>query len=668
MARTVDPYVKPTAAEVKKRWQACVDDMMNARRSFWLNEAFFHGEQWLTYSEEHQQLDILAFKSADDAANRTTVNKFKPRLVQHEARLLKTPLAFEPRPEGVDAEDIRRARIADQVLQAEAHRRDWEQSRADEVHYAMLGGVSAIAVEPDFEYKQVPAPDTTTGELVAMPSRPAVKLTALHVGEFGIEPGARESHTARWWIRGTTLTPEQARDFYELDTLPTADGQQAMSALHRQLLVNRRSDRQARVCMVYVLYERPSKRGPGGVFHVVGDKVVREYEWPFPWDDELNLWTFTQTRMSGTWKGDTFLNDARQIQVNYNRAYTTINNHLGKADNARIVMPVGAMVDEDDEMTGEVGEIIRVNPDTTAPFWMQPPQVARWLREHKADLVAELDDLFSAHEVSRGQAPGDRNSGLALSILAEKDETPLGLFAANQQRGWQHIAEWVLRLNRHLMMKASQHPDPAMQVPNMMVTDVVMSPGGVPAKVEWSAADIAENPVVHVPLESVMPRSQAAVQSAMIQLGQAFPQMFQSLGPAEVAAVLQMPDPTAFTRDTNPQLDLATWENGRMVVGADDNEVEIADWHDHDIHVQTHNKLRASAAYREAPDQVRQYIDLHIDAHAKLAQDEQMQQFMQQMQMQQMMAAQQGPPPAEAGEGKEPTDGGETEPEESTDD
>ena len=100
-----------------------------------------------------------------------------------------------------------------------------------------------------------------------------------------------------------------------------------------------------------------------------------------------------------------------------------------------------------------------------------------------------------------------------------------------------------------------------------------------------------------------------------------------------------------------------------MVVGAQDSEVEIADWHDHDVHVQAHNKLRASAAYREAQPQVREYIDLHIDAHAKLAQDEQMQQMMQQMQMQQMMAAQQGVPM-----GQDPEEQTETQPEEPTDD
>jgi len=653
MSTIAPAYTTPTAADVKARWQKCVDDSLSLRRNYWLNESFFHGEQWVGYNADVHELSVLPFRNAEEASKRTTVNKFKPRTVQFEARMLRTPLEFEPRPEGVDAEDIKRAGIARQILQVEAHRRDWEQVRADEIHYAMLGGVSAVAVEPDWEYEQKPAPNAQDGEMIEMPARPAVKFTALSATEFGIEPGARTSAEAGWWIRCTALTPEQARDHYQLEDLPTADGQTATSAIHRQLLrAGRRGNHSSNVCMVYVLYERPTKRSPGCVLHVIGNEVVRELEWPFPWSDQLNVWTFFQTRMGGTWKGDTILNDARQLQLNLNRAYTTINNHIGKADNARMIVPEGSLVDEDDEFTGEVAEIIRINAEANAPQWMQPPQVPRWLREHIDTTMAELDDLFSAHAVSRGQAPGDRNSGLALSILAEKDETPLGIMVANQQRGWQWLAEKHLCLTRHLLDTAANHPEtPLLLGP---FNDVVAKPGEQPQKVEWSARDIAQNPIVHVPIESVMPRSQAAVQQQMVTLAQTFPQMFQAMNPGQLATVLQTPDPTAFTRVANPALTQAEWENGRMVIGAQDNEIEIAEWHDHDVHVQTHNALRASSAYRNASPEVREYIDLHVDAHAQIAQQQMMEQMQQQMQMAAMQQQQQQIPPADAGEQPQP--------------
>ena len=97
-----------------------------------------------------------------------------------------------------------------------------------------------------------------------------------------------------------------------------------------------------------------------------------------------------------------------------------------------------------------------------------------------------------------GEAPGDRNSGLALSILAEKDETPLGPMAMNQQRGWQSIAEMVLATMRHLM----QQVDAARAkhgLPGMEVQDTLIRPDQSVVQFQWSAADLPEHPVLRAP-------------------------------------------------------------------------------------------------------------------------------------------------------------------------
>lgn len=640
----VDPNVAcPSPADVKQRWQDCVNDMLEIRRNFRLNEAFVHGQQWVAWNNSRLDLDMLQHQNAEDAKYRQTVNKLRPRTTGYLARLLRTPLQFEPQPEGVDAEDMRRARISQQVLTVESHRHQWEQVRAQALRFALYGGVSAVAWEPGFDKSSETIPDPATGEHIAMPARPAVTITALSPVEFGIEPGSRTQDDATWWVRATTLTPAQAQERYQLDKEPPADAETVTSAMHRSLMSRVNANSKSKSCMLYVYYHRPCKKYPAGcVVHVIDGKHVQVTAWPFDNKDRLNLFVFSQTEIAGTWKGDTFLTDARPIQVAYNRVYTTINAHLGRADAAKLVVPMGAMLsDADDEWTGEVGEVVRVSGEGPVPQWMQPPQVARWLREHAAGLEGELDDLFSAHMVTRGEAPGDRNSGLALSILAEKDETPLGIVAANQQRGWQVIGEEVLRLNRSLMGTI----DRKLQRPAVIQDVLPGKPGQPPTKVEWSAADLPEHPVVHVPLDSVMPRSHAATQELMLRLSQSFPQMFQQMTPGQLATVLHTPDPTAFATIIDPQESLADWENARMTVGAQDEEVEIAEWHDHEVHVRKHNELRASAAYREAPDEVREYIDLHIDAHARLAAEEQQKMLAQQMQQQMMMAGAQVPQP-----------------------
>lgn len=636
----------PTAAEVTHRWRQCVDDMLEVRRNFWLNHSYFHDNQWIAWNDASSQVDVLDFSAPDDAQYRATVNKLKPHTVAMVARLVRTPLSFEPRPQGVDSGALRISRIERQVLEAKHHYNDWEQVRSSEVLAAILGGVSAVCVEPDWQFKNQSTTDAQTGETIRLPERPLPRLTALSAVEFGLEPGTRLASEASWWIRLTTLTPRQAKARYKLDEEPTPDADQATSPMHRQLLSARAPGRrQGRTATaVYVYYERPHGDSPGCVLHVINGKVVEQTPWPFPFTDRLNLRVFVQTPVDGTWQGDTMFNSARSLQRFYNLVQTSINRHIGKADNARILLPMGSVIDGEDEFTGEAAEIIRYDPNAGAPpSWMQAPQVPRWLREQKEDYSAELDELFSRHSVSRGVAPGDRNSGTALAILAEKDETPLGLFVGDQQRGWQALAEMVLMLERHLLELANKQMAAAGLTDEMSVTDVLPAKSGreTAEQVEYRAVDLSECPNVHIPIEAVRPVSQIAVQDQMVRLAGVFPQLFQQLDAPSLAAVLQVPDQAAFAYVPDYHVSLAEWENGRMLLGVDDDEVQVDAWHDHEKHIERHNAARASARYREAPPEVQQYIDTHVDAHAKLYQDQQMAMMQQQMQQ----AAQAAMPP-----------------------
>lgn len=626
-------WVPPTAAEVKKRWEECTDDLLENRRNFVLNDAFHHGDQWLKWNNNSASAEILDF-FPDAPKTRATVNKLKPRTTGFMARLLRTPLSFEPRANGIDSSAIKQAKLERQVLTVSSHRRDWEQVRRDEVFYALLGGVSAVAIEADWDMADEPVQDGD-GQWVTLPERPAVKASALSVLEFGIEPGSRATKDARWWIRGTTLTPKQVKerypDAYPTDSDPEADGNAALLPMHSALLGQRtRGSIKTKVCQVLVYYERPTKVSPGCVLHVVGGRVVQQHDWPFPFKDRLNVVTYRQADLPSTWKGDTFLNDARQIQVTINQLYTSIKGHIGKADNARMLLPHGAVLDGDDDMSGEAAEKVYYDSNVGEPHWMLAPQIPRWLREHIDELIGDLDDTFSSYAAARGQQVGDRNSGLALSILAEKADTPLGMMAGDQQRGWQTTAELVLMTERGLLELADEYkvggvdPQTGETIP-MQVTDYIANrstPTQHPEQVTWTAKDLSKRPVVYVPLDSVMPTSQAAVQDMMLKLAAnpVFGPMFAQLGPSQLAAMLQVPDPFAFTQVANPWVQEAQTENQRMIAGAGEEEVKIQVWQDHDVHLVEHNRTRAAAEYRDADPEIQQFIDWHCDAHVIIAQ------------------------------------------------
>jgi hypothetical protein len=83
---------------------------------------------------------------------------------------------------------------------------------------------------------------------------------------------------------------------------------------------------------------------------------------------------------------------------------------MRKAANARMMVPSGS-VDDADSLTIDPADVLEYNSEIGEPHWQTAPEVPRWISNEAQFLEAELDDIFHTHQTSRGEAPGDRNSG-----------------------------------------------------------------------------------------------------------------------------------------------------------------------------------------------------------------------------------------------------------------
>jgi hypothetical protein len=164
----------------------------------------------------------------------------------------------------------------------------------------------------------------------------------------------------------------------------------------------------------------------------------------------------------------------------------------------------------------------------------------------------------------------------------------------------------------------------------MIRTQTLTTPQGNTLQFEWTAEDIEEYPQVKVPLDATAPRSKIATQSVITSLAQQFPQAFQNVDGTALARMLDLPDPRGFLGSTDPDVTKAEWENGLLMQAV---PVMPADFDDHAKHIAQHNRERKSPAYELANPEVRQTIDLHIQAHQTMAAEEAMQQMAQMQQM-----------------------------------
>jgi hypothetical protein len=590
----------PEPAKVLNLWLDADSYLVKERRDYWLNGSYYLGQQWIWWDSTRNLIQDLDYRTEAEKDSRITVDKYGPRVGSLLARMIRSELTFEVQPQGTDDASMRKQRLQEQLLIGEQHQRDWEQTREMAMLQTLFGGAAAVCVEWDPDMGEDFYVDPMSG--ISIPDG-GVRLTPLGINEFTLEPGTQDPADARWWIKATSLPPQQVKERYNLDWTPTPDAEAMMTSRARSILMRRPGNQPPKTTMVYVYYERPTMETPGCIVHVVNSKVVlQEDVWPYPFKS-LNLVLFRQKKIPNTWVGHTLLTPARDIQYAYNRARSTIMEHMRKAANARLMIPSGS-IDDADIVTTDPGDTLEYNAELGEPHWQTAPDVPRWISNEAAALEMELDDIFHTHSVSRGQAPGDRNSGLALSLLAEKDDTPLGPMARDQAKGWAHIAMMTLMLYR---MNA-----------DMMGTKrrmTVINEHGQPLDISWGADDIDEKPKVVVPLDATTPRSKLATQSVLTALADRFPQAFQGIDPLALARMLDLPDPKGYLTQIDPDAAKAQWENGLLMQGV---PVVPEDFDLHDVHINIHNRERKSPAYELADPAVKEIIDLHVMAHQRM--------------------------------------------------
>lgn len=590
---------------VHDRWLATRRELAEARRNHHLNESFYHGQQHVRYNARTNNVEQLApeIDRWGRERPRITDNILKPRIESLRGRLIDRSLMFEPKVSSADVSVLQGGQLAKRVITATHDQQQWEDLREGEVLAAILGGTSAVMIERD-RHAEHGGVEDRTGKVHVSDD---VHLTKLSITEFGLEPGSATWLMARWFIACTAVPPEQVKAHYRLDWLPDCDAKSTMTARHRALVAGAGDDIKGRVdnlTAVYTMYERPNPLCEKGRWLVTaGGKIVVDEAWPFPFTDTLNLYPFRQSRIDGVWYGTTVMNDAVPLQAEYNKLKSNIAEHSDKAGNARMMVPFGSLESLDD-LGDEAGELVPYHAAAGQPGYMAPPQLARWIPGEIDRLERSVDEILHAHAVSRGAVNLDRQSGLALSIVAEKNDTPLGEMARDQAAGWEHIAHMVAEVYAN----SSQERETSIEVE-----------GGIPVTLKWRGERMRGQTRFRVPLETVQPTSRAGTAAMITTLKQSFPEAFQNVDMGKLGKLLQLPEVDLLGQALDADVVLAQKENHLMAVG----EAMVPEkWHDHAKHMAEHNAYRNTIDFMMASDDVRRDFELHLQAHQHMIQEE----------------------------------------------
>jgi len=586
-----------TPKVVRERYDKGLDVVRAKLQDYWLNDAFVRGDQWIWYNPT---TETLAEFPRDSDRVQATLNRMWPNSRTIVAKTMQRELQFEVIPSGGDDSTVRGARTSEAILRSVrgpvSH--DWERLKEQFVWLTWKGGTGAICVDWDpnigdpvanVDAVDAATPATRTGDTIE---------EALSISEFVTQPGVKNPEKGAYWIKARALPPEYVKAYYGLSEIPQGDVTANANLVQRKLESATGANNQE-LCLVLTYYERPNPMRPeGAVAVVIGEQFVDgPKKWPFPWKDRLNIAIGVETIDENSGYGSTILSDARSVQVALNATWSSIIEHVKLASNARLAVPHSSM-DFIDQLTDLPGEVLPFADGMATPFYLNPGDVSQTAVLAMKELQEQLDDVMGVHDVSRGVAPTNIESGLGVSILIEQDSTPVGRLVGEISRVFSRVASMVLKLYEKNVTETR--------------TSVIANSTKIPETIHWTGKDLSGQTTAHVPMDAIVPRNRAA----QVAIAEKMAQMGLITTVEDFTRFADMPDQSYLIDAMNPHAAKARRENHEFDVG---RQPITSKYDDHAIHIKEHTEFIISPKFDTLPLELQKFIEDHLQGHETLA-------------------------------------------------
>ena len=360
--------------------------------------------------------------------------------------------------------------------------------------------------------------------------------------------------------------------------------------------------------------ERPSTKYPGGRFIVcTEDELLYAGELPFlvGKDNAPDFPFDLQYCISGTntFFGKSIIERLIPIQRKYNDIKNRVNEYLNRFAVGQLIYEENS-VDEDflEEEGLAPGAMIAVKRGTQmAPRFMEYNQLPTTFREEESSLMNLFVVISGVSEISRdSSAPTGVNSGVALAILQEQDDTRLALTA-------QYLNNTKISIGKKWIRLYQQFSE------GNRVVKFVGKDNEVDV-VDWSRSDLTSDDI-YIESSTLLAESPAQRKQMVFDLlGSGLfndPETGQitALGRQKIFEMLEMGNWEQATDTTSQQQQRALRENRMM---QDGGMAQVKSYDDDIIHIETHNSYRLTAEFEELTmetPELEQIFEEHINVH-----------------------------------------------------
>ena len=455
-------------AFVEQFYEITIELRKPFERQWYLNMAFFLGKQWVTWNNAKRQLEV---PPAPSYRVRLVANRIMPTVLHIIAKLAQNRPIYKVVPNTADSEALNDALVSEKCLHY-LHQLNSQDSLNQDLfmlktiygtafkypyfdafageHLPKKGKVEKKKVleknpktgKEETVYRDVPVTDEEGNEQFYDVYEGEVKEDVLDPFSILPEPGAVDLEHSQRVMKLTSKSIEYIRSRYKNGQYVQAESGSAVSSIEEQLKrlmtdqyqqksvpdVRNKKESAEGYATIKELREKPSHKYPKGRQIIIANHVLL-HSGDLPYEfmtkrNTLGIVMYCYIKVPGRFWGKTPIEDLIPIQVEFNKSRSQIIEIKNLMAKPKWIAYKESGLSET-AITSEAGEIIQPKwmPGVPEPHPTTPPNLSNVFPQELDRNEKDIMEIGLIHEVSKGTSPPGIRSGVAISMLQEKDQT-----------------------------------------------------------------------------------------------------------------------------------------------------------------------------------------------------------------------------------------------------
>lgn len=475
-------------------YRKCKSARASIERQWYLNMSFYYGKQYVAPVGNTGALTQT--KPSVPWRPRMTVNRIRPivRMELSKATSQK-PNAYVV-PASSDDADLFAAQAAEQI---------WESAYTEKKVKAVLRRamwwtfITGNGYIKDWWDKDKLAKDGSIGDVCMG------QVTPFHV--FVPDLREEELENQPYVIHAYTRPAEQVKREYAdiLGDIDIKGSVVSADEIINNAYLNLNTTNKPEDVLCYEMWLKPGAHPDfpfGGLIQVVDKYVVEIKAEGLPYKHGEYPFTKFSHIPSGKFYATSVIEDVISLQREYNRTRSQIIEAKNRTAKPQLTAPLGSV--DPSKITSAPGQVILYKPGFERPAPLPLQALPGYVLEELDRILADIEDITSQHQVSKGSVPPGVTAATAISYLQERDDNVMSPTFDSVEEGMEKLA-------KHYISHVVQFWDEARTIK-------VSGDDNAFDTLVLRGADVATGTDIRMEGGSSLPQSKAARQAFLLDL------------------------------------------------------------------------------------------------------------------------------------------------------